>query len=106
MKSLTRRRGAAGVPVRGIDRMVRNVQTRHFERSLSPLTAAAALVTAAEIFFEHDSASFGNKMMWIPVALGAVGPAALGPAAGPAGFLSRRLAKTGGRPSGGIHART
>ena len=53
--------------------MVRNVQTGHFERSLSALTAAGALVTAAEIFFEHDSASFGNKMMWIPVALGPVG---------------------------------
>ncbi|MGO9221258.1 MAG: hypothetical protein ACLP5E_26380 [Streptosporangiaceae bacterium] len=62
---------------------------------------AGALVTAAEVFFEHDSASFGNKMMWIPVALGPVGPAA-----GPAGFLSRRLAKTGGGPSRGIHART
>ena len=26
--------------------------------------AAGALVTSAEIYFEHDSASFGNKMMW------------------------------------------
>ena len=43
----------------GIDRMVKNVQTGRFERSLSALTAAGALVTAAEIFFEHDSASFG-----------------------------------------------
>jgi hypothetical protein len=74
---------------RGIDRMVRNVQTGRFERSLSALTAAGALVTAAEIFFEHDSASFGNKMMWIPVALGPVGAVA-----GVAGFFSRRLAKT------------
>jgi hypothetical protein len=53
----------------GIDRMVRNVETGRFERSLSALTAAGALVTAAEIYFEHDSASFGNKMMWLPVAL-------------------------------------
>ena len=89
MKSLTRRHGAASAPAHGIDRMVRNVQTGHFERSLSALTAAGALVTAAEIFFEHDSASFGNKMMWIPVALGPVGAAA-----GVAGFCSRRLAKT------------
>jgi len=36
-----------------------------------------------EIFFEHDSASFGNKMMWIPVALGA----GSGAAAGIAGLL-------------------
>jgi hypothetical protein len=76
-------------PVLGIDRMVKNVQTGRFERSLSALTAAGALVTAAEIYFEHDSASFGNKMMWVPVALGPVGAAA-----GVAGFFSRRMAKT------------
>ena len=76
-------------PARGIDRLVRNVRTGRFERSLSALTAAGALVTAAEIFFEHDSASFGNKMMWLPVALGPVGAAA-----GVAGFFSRRMAKT------------
>ena len=76
-------------PAHGIDRLVRNVRTGRFERSLSALTAAGALVTAAEIFFEHDSASFGNKMMWLPVALGPVGAAA-----GVAGFFSRRMAKT------------
>lgn len=73
----------------GIDRMVRNVETGRFERSLSALTGIGALVTAAEIYFEHDSASFGNKMMWLPVALGPVGAAA-----GVAGFFSRRAAKT------------
>jgi hypothetical protein len=73
----------------GIDHLVRNIRTGHFERSLSALTAAGALVTAAEIFFEHDSASFGNKMMWLPVALGPIGAAA-----GVAGVLSRRAAKT------------
>src|SRR3984893_2330000 len=84
-------RACGGAPVgpvgaaHGIDRMVRNVQTGHFERSLSALTAAGALVTAAEIFFEHDSASFGNKMMWVAVALGP---------AGVAGFFSQRMAKT------------
>src|SRR5450755_936955 len=56
--------------VHGIDRMIGNVRTGHFERSLSALTAGGALVTAAEIYFEHDSASFGNKMMWVPVVLG------------------------------------
>jgi hypothetical protein len=75
--------------VQGIDRMVRNVQTGRFERSLAGLTAVGSVVTAAEIFFEHDSASFGNKLMWIPVALGPVGAAA-----GIAGVLSRRMAKT------------
>ena len=73
----------------GLDRMIANVETGHFERALSALTAAGALVTAAEIFFEHDSASFGNKMMWLPVVLGPIGAAA-----GVAGFFSRRMAKT------------
>lgn len=73
----------------GIDRLVHNVETGRFERSLSALTAAGALITAAEIFFEHDRASFGNKMMWAPVVLGPIGAAA-----GIAGFFSRRMAKT------------
>jgi hypothetical protein len=83
------RRDAVDQTAQGIDRMLRNVETGRFERSLSALTAAGALVTAAEIYFEHDSASFGNKMMWLPVALGPVGAAA-----GLAGFFSRRMAKT------------
>ncbi len=73
----------------GIDRMVRNIETGRFERSLSALTAVGAVVAATEIFFEHDSASFGNKLMWIPVALGPVGAAA-----GIAGALNHRMAKT------------
>ncbi len=82
-------RRAPARAVHGIDRMIGNIETGRFERSLSALTAAGALVTAAEIFFEHDSASFGNKMMWLPVALGPVGAVA-----GVAGFFSQRLAKT------------
>src|ERR1700733_13394784 len=82
-------RSPAGRIVHGIDRLVRNIETGHFERSLSALTAGGALITAAEIFFEHDRASFGNKMMWIPVVLGPVGAAA-----GLAGFFSQRMAKT------------
>ena len=76
-------------PADGIDRFVRNVRTGHFERSLSALTAAGAVVTAAEIFFEHDKASFGDPWMWAPVALGPVGAAA-----GIAGVVSHRAAKT------------
>src|ERR1700744_3581823 len=76
-------------PVHGIDRLVRNVRTGRFERSLSALTAAGALGTAGEIYFQHDSARVGNKMMWIRVALGPIGAAA-----GVAGFFSRRAAKT------------
>src|SRR5271155_5339732 len=83
------RRDAADRTAQGIDRMLRNVETGRFERGLSALTAAGALVTAAEVYFEHDSASFGNKMMWVPVVLGPVGAVA-----GVAGFCSRRMAKT------------
>src|SRR5271165_7572961 len=89
MTSFRVRRAAAGRDVHGIDRMLHDIQTGHYERTLSALTAAGALVTSAEIYFEHDSASFGNKMMWLPVALGPVCAAA-----GVAGFFSQRMAKT------------
>jgi hypothetical protein len=69
--------------------MVRDVETGRFERSLSGLTAVGAVVTAAEIYFEHDKASFGNKWMWAPIVMGP-----LGLAAGAAGVFSQRLAKT------------
>jgi hypothetical protein len=73
----------------GIDRLVRNIRTGHFERLLSGLTGVGALVTAVEIYFEHDRASFGNRNMYLPVALGP-----LGLAAGVAGVFSRTAAKT------------
>lgn len=76
-------------PVHGIDRFVRDVETGRFERSLSGLTAVGSLVTAGEIYFEHDKASFGNPWMWAPVVLGPVGAIA-----GVAGVFSRRAAKT------------
>lgn len=72
-----------------LDRMVRNVETGRFERSLSGVTAAGAVVTGAEVWLEHDRASFGNKMMWVPIVLTpAVGLAAV------AGVVDRRAAKT------------
>jgi len=91
---LVSRRGAAPTmpvdeAVLGIDRLVRNIEHGRFERTLSGLSAVGALVTAAEIWMEHDRASFGNRMMWLPVALGPVGAAA-----GVAGVFSRRAAKT------------
>ncbi len=85
----TEHAAADSAAVHGIDHMVRNIETGRFERSLSALTAIGSVVTAAEIYFEHDSASFGNKMMWLPVILGPVGAAA-----GVAGFLDQRMAKT------------
>jgi hypothetical protein len=65
------------------------VRTGHFERSMSGLAAAGAIITAAEIYTEHDSASFGNKMMWWPVFT--IPTVAV---AGVAGVFSRRAART------------
>ncbi|MEO6857411.1 MAG: hypothetical protein ABI323_02335, partial [Solirubrobacteraceae bacterium] len=50
-----------------IDRWVSNVEHGRFERSLSGMTAFAALVTTSEVYIEHYRASFGNKMMWSPI---------------------------------------
>ena len=75
--------------LQGIDRLVRNIQHGRFERSMAGLTAIGALISGAEIWMEHDRASFGNKMMWLPVALTPVATAA-----GLAGVFSRRAAKT------------
>jgi hypothetical protein len=68
---------------------VRDVRTGRFERSLSALTAAGAVITTAEIFMSHDGASFGNKMMWWPIV---IVPSAV--PAGIASVFSRRAAHT------------
>jgi hypothetical protein len=83
---VARRQTGAAV---GIDRLVRDIRTGRFERLLSALTGVGAVVTAIEIYFEHDRASFGNKNMYLPVALGP-----LGLAAGVAGVFSKTAAKT------------
>ena len=72
-----------------IDRMVRNVEHGRFERSLCALTAVGALVTTAEVYFEHYKASFGNKMMWSPIVV--TPPVVI---AGIGGVFSERWAKT------------
>lgn len=72
-----------------LDHMVRNVEHGRFERSLSGLTAFAAVITGAELWLEHDRASFWNRMMWLPVAL--TPPVAVSAVAG---VFSRRIAKT------------
>lgn len=82
-------REAVGAAEHVIDRMVSNVAHGRFERSLSGLTAVAALVTTVEIYLEHYRASFGNKWMWSPVL---VTPPVV--AAGIAGVYSKRWAKT------------
>src|SRR4051812_46776486 len=73
---------------RWLARAVRDLRTGRFERTLSGLTAAGAVVTTVEIALEHDRASFGNRMMYVPVLLGPVEAAA-----GVAGFLSERAAR-------------
>ncbi|MDQ2852425.1 hypothetical protein V3G39_03330 [Dermatophilaceae bacterium Sec6.4] len=49
--------------------LLQNVRTGHFQRTLAGLTAGGAVVTTLEIYVSHDSASFGNKLMWIPIAV-------------------------------------
>jgi hypothetical protein len=91
--ALRRDRAGRGGPVgraRGeTERFVGNLRTGRFERTLAGITAAGSVITAAEIYFEHDKASFGNRVMWWPVVLGPVGAAA-----GIAGVCSPRMAKT------------
>ena len=72
-----------------IDRAFSDVAHGRFERSLSGLTAVAAVVTTSEIYIEHYKASFGNKMMWSPII---VTPPLV--VASVAGVFSKRWAKT------------
>jgi hypothetical protein len=76
-------------PANLIGRELANIEHGRFERALSGLTAAAALITTAEVYIEHYKASFGNKWMWSPVLV--TPPVVI---AGVAGVFSRRWAKT------------
>lgn len=82
-----------------VDRALRNIAHGRFERSLSGLTAFAAVVTTAEVYFEHYKASFGNKWMWSPIA---VTPPVV--VAGVAGVFSKRWAKRWLPITAGIYA--
>lgn len=86
----------APVP-RGVQRLVRDVETGRFERTLSGPTAAGALVTGAEIYLEHDRASFGNPGCGFP---SRSGPSALprGIAQRPGGFKEFRYNRDGAAP--------
>jgi hypothetical protein len=66
-----------------------DVRHGEFGRTLSVLTGVGSVITALEIFFEHDKASFGNRLVWLPIAIGPIGAAA-----GVAGFLNERAAHT------------
>lgn len=72
-----------------LGRYALDVHEGRLERSLAALSAAGAVITGAEIWLEHDRASFGNRMMWLPVALSPVAAAG-----GVAGFFSQRMART------------
>lgn len=72
-----------------VDRVFQNVKTGHFERSLSGITAVAAVLTSAEIYLEHYRASFGDKLMWSPIVV--TPPVAV---AGVMGVFNRHWAKT------------
>jgi hypothetical protein len=72
-----------------LDHLVRNVRQGRFERSLAGVTALGAVVTGAEIWLEHDRASFGNRMMWLPLVATPVAAAA-----GVGGVFSKPVAKT------------
>ncbi|MGI8904554.1 MAG: hypothetical protein ACR2IP_13100 [Solirubrobacteraceae bacterium] len=72
-----------------IDRWVQNIEHGRFERTLSGMTAFAALVTTSEVYIAHYRASFGNKMMWSPII---VTPPVM--IAGIGGVFSRKWAKT------------
>ena len=72
-----------------VQSLLRDIRHGRFERLLAGLTGIGAVITTAEIFFEHDSASFGNKWMWAPIVIGPIAAVA-----GFAGFASRKAAKT------------
>jgi hypothetical protein len=76
-------------PAQGIDHLITDIEHGRFEQALAGLMSGAALVTGAEIYLEHDKASFGNNMMWLPVAL-----TPLAVVSGFGGVFSRRVAKT------------
>lgn len=98
MSWLRRGRAGSGDAERLIKKMATNVEHGRFERSLSGLTAAAALLTTAEVYLEHYKASFGNKWMWSPILV--TPPVVI---AGIGGVFSKRWAKTALPITAGIY---
>ncbi len=73
---------------RRVRRAARNVRSGRLQRTLSGFAAMSALPLATDIYLEHYRGSFGNKMMWSPLA--ATPPLV---AAGVAGVFSERAAR-------------
>lgn len=84
-----------------IDYWARNIERGRFERLLSGLTAASALLATSEVYYEHYKGSFGNKFMWSPIVV--TPPLVI---AGIAGVFSRRAAKTWLPLTAGIYTAT
>lgn len=90
MKTIHRRsRSLAETGENLLETGYRDVSTGRFQRTLAALTAAGAVITTLEIYTSHDSASFGNKMMWVPIG---VVPTVV--PAGIAAVFSERAART------------
>ncbi|OLV16198.1 hypothetical protein [Deinococcus marmoris] len=66
-----------------------DVNHGRFEKSMSGVTAASALLVCAEVYYEHYKGSFGNRVMWSPIIV--TPPLVI---AGIAGIFSARAAKT------------
>ena len=91
-KGLLRRKAPLPPAVRAgaaVEHVLHNVEHGRFERAMSGLTAVSAVITGAEIWLEHDAASFSNRVMWWPIVLTPIAAAA-----GVAGVFDRRMAKT------------
>ena len=82
-----------------IRRLIRNVRRGRMQRLLAATTALSAPPLAFEIYLEHTKASFGDKWMWTPIWL--TPPLT---AAGIAGVVSRRAARTALPAIGALYA--
>jgi len=69
--------------------LIANLREGRLQRFLAAATALSAPPLAFEIYLEHTRASFGDKWMWTPIWL--TPPLT---AAGVAGFVSPRAART------------
>jgi hypothetical protein len=72
-----------------IAKVVRDFRRGRMQKLLCAATAASALPLGVEIYINHYGGSFGNRWMWSPVLLSPVVAAA-----GVAGFVSERAART------------
>ncbi|GAA4007939.1 hypothetical protein GCM10022631_19900 [Deinococcus rubellus] len=81
--------------------VLRDVNQGRFERSMSGVTAASAILVCAEVYYEHYKGSFSNRLMWSPIV---VTPPIV--VAGIAGIFSRRAAKTALPVAAGLYVLT